>query len=355
MIKKGDTVRFLNAVGGGKVTRIDEKQNIVYVEDADGFEIPALARECVVIQAVNENTNFPVKDFSSKKTIIAANETKEVKPEEPKATEPIIETPEGEVLKAFLAFFPTDIKRLETTNYECYLVNDSNYFLYYNFVNGEESNRKSIANGTIEPNMQEFLCNIEKTQLNEWEKVRVQIIPFKKDKIYTEQDALDFMLKINTVKFYKLHSFTETDYFDDPCMLIDLTEERNHSRLREVSPEEIRQVIHQKSQPPLRPRILNKLPQNETIEVDLHINALLDTTAGLSNADMLGYQMETFHRILEENKNRKGQKIVFIHGKGEGVLRTEIEKQLKSRYKTYHFQDASFREYGFGATMVTIK
>ena len=76
MIKKGDTVRFLNAVGGGKVTRIDEKQNLVYVEDTDGFEIPALARECVVIQAVNENTNFPVKDFSSKKTIIAANETK---------------------------------------------------------------------------------------------------------------------------------------------------------------------------------------------------------------------------------------------------------------------------------------
>ena len=355
MIKKGDTVRFLNAVGGGKVTRIDEKQNLVYVEDTDGFEIPALARECVVIQAVNENTNFPVKDFSSKKTIIAANETKEVKPEEPKATEPIIETPEGEVLKAFLAFFPTDIKRLETTNYECYLVNDSNYFLYYNFVNGEESNRKSIANGTIEPNMQEFLCNIEKTQLNEWEKVRVQIIPFKKDKIYTEQDALDFMLKINTVKFYKLHSFTETDYFDDPCMLIDLTEERNHSRLREVSPEEIRQVIHQKSQPPLRPRILNKLPQKEIIEVDLHINTLLDSTAGMTNAEMLSYQMDTFHRILEENKNKKGQKIVFIHGKGEGVLRTEIEKQLKSRYKTYHFQDASFREYGFGATMVIIR
>ena len=203
--------------------------------------------------------------------------------------------------------------------------------------------------------MQEFLCNIEKTQLNEWEKVRVQIIPFKKDKIYTEQDALDFMLKINTVKFYKLHSFTETDYFDDPCMLIDLTEERNHSRLREVSPEEIRQVIHQKSQPPLRPRILNKLPQKEIIEVDLHINTLLDSTAGMTNAEMLSYQMDTFHRILEENKNKKGQKIVFIHGKGEGVLRTEIEKQLKSRYKGYLFQDASFREYGFGATMVIIR
>jgi len=36
-------------------------------------------------------------------------------------------------------------------------------------------------------------------------------------------------------------------------------------------------------------------------------------------------------------------------------LRTEIEKLLKTRYKSYYFQDASFREYGFGATMVTIK
>jgi dsDNA-specific endonuclease/ATPase MutS2 len=65
--------------------------------------------------------------------------------------------------------------------------------------------------------------------------------------------------------------------------------------------------------------------------------------------------MDTFHKILDENKTRKGQKIVFIHGKGEGVLRSEIEKQLRTRYKTYYFQDASFREYGFGATMVTIK
>jgi len=28
---------------------------------------------------------------------------------------------------------------------------------------------------------------------------------------------------------------------------------------------------------------------------------------------------------------------------------------LKTRYKQHYFQDASFREYGFGATMVTIK
>ena len=47
--------------------------------------------------------------------------------------------------------------------------------------------------------------------------------------------------------------------------------------------------------------------------------------------------------------------MLFRSGKGDGVLRKAIEKELKTKYKQYYYQDASFREYGFGATMVTIK
>ena len=76
---------------------------------------------------------------------------------------------------------------------------------------------------------------------------------------------------------------------------------------------------------------------------------------GLTNADMLQLQLDKFHAVIAENSRRKGQKIVFIHGKGEGVLRSEIMKALKMRYKTFYVQDASFREYGFGATMIVIR
>ena len=75
----------------------------------------------------------------------------------------------------------------------------------------------------------------------------------------------------------------------------------------------------------------------------------------MSNADILNYQMQKFHETMSEYRNKKGTKIIFIHGKGEGVLRKEIEKQLKIKYKSCYYQDASFREYGFGATQVTIK
>ena len=363
MIKRGDNVRFLNAVGGGIVTRVDEAKKMVFVEDADGFEIPVLERECVVIAAINEKTNFPVKDFKTKATSAVVQnvepETQNAKPEV-RIPEPIIETPEGETLRALLSFFPIDIKQLQTTAYECYLVNDSNYYLSYNIINGENGVWQSVANGLIEPNTQEQLAEISKEELSAWERLRVQLLPFKKDKSYTPQALVDARLKINAVKFYKLHSFTTNDYFDEPAMMIDIVSEKEkeveNQKMADISPEEIKQAMFQKEEPTSgRPRIVNRPSVSEIIEVDLHINELLDTTAGLSNAAMLQCQLDKFHEVLDENKNRKGQKIVFIHGKGEGVLRKEIEKLLKTRYKTYYFQDASFREYGFGATMVTIK
>ena len=357
MIRKGDSVRFLNAVGGGVVVRIDEIKKLVFVEDEDGFEVPVLERECVVVGEVNKETNFIKKDFSSKTTSnpqIVESETRNTKPET-RNPEPVIETPEGETLKAFLAFFPVDIKQLQTTAYDCYLVNDSNYFLYYNIINGENGQWKSVANGTIEPNMQEELTSVTKEQLNAWEQIRVQLIPFKLDKNYTPQEVIDAKIKLNVVRFYKLHSFTENDYFDDLAMIVDIIAEKENKKLADISPDEIKKAMFQKEEPTARPRIIKRPQTADVIEVDLHINELLDTTAGMSNADMLQVQLDKFHAVIDEHKNHKGQKIVFIHGKGEGVLRKEIEKLLKTRYKTYYFQDASFREYGFGATMVTIK
>ena len=95
--------------------------------------------------------------------------------------------------------------------------------------------------------------------------------------------------------------------------------------------------------------------RNGVIEIDLHIDELLDSTTGMDNAHILEYQMDVFRKTLAEYRNKKGQRIVFIHGKGDGVLRNAILNEMKRVYKQYGCQDASFREYGYGATMITIK
>ena len=71
--------------------------------------------------------------------------------------------------------------------------------------------------------------------------------------------------------------------------------------------------------------------------------------------DILNYQLDKFRKTLAEHSNEKGRRIIFIHGKGEGVLRQALINDLRYRYKSYTYQDASFQEYGYGATQITIK
>ena len=94
---------------------------------------------------------------------------------------------------------------------------------------------------------------------------------------------------------------------------------------------------------------------DNTVVVDLHANEILETTNGMSNVDILNYQLKIFRDTLAEFAKAKGTKIVFIHGKGEGVLRRALINDLQYRYKKYTYQDASFQEYGYGATQVTIR
>ncbi|MDE5594764.1 MAG: Smr/MutS family protein, partial [Muribaculaceae bacterium] len=68
----------------------------------------------------------------------------------------------------------------------------------------------------------------------------------------------------------------------------------------------------------------------------------------------LNYQIDKFREVMDENLRYGGRRIIFIHGKGEGILRQALLKELNYRYKGCRVQDASFREYGYGATQVTI-
>ena len=94
---------------------------------------------------------------------------------------------------------------------------------------------------------------------------------------------------------------------------------------------------------------------NEFLIIDLHANKLLEQTEGLTSLDILNYQLKKFRDTLYYYRKKKNTKIVFIHGKGEGILRNAIINELRFKYKSYQYQDASFQEYGYGATQVTIK
>jgi len=89
-------------------------------------------------------------------------------------------------------------------------------------------------------------------------------------------------------------------------------------------------------------------------EFDLHIEKLVPNKRGMSNYDILTLQAETAKRHIEFAIKNRIPKIVFIHGVGEGILKSELDFLL-GRYGNIAFQDGNYQKYGQGATEVYIK
>ena len=331
-MKIGDKVRFLSEVGG--------------------FDIPMQVRECVVIETDDYNINRKPAAAPKK----AEEPAKPVKPEIP-VLQRRPEMRGGDVLNVFLAFVPEDVKAISSTAFEAYLVNDSNYYLYYTYLSAEGKAWKTRSHGLAEPNTKLFLEDFAKDVLNELERVSIQFIAFKDSKTFSVKPAVSVELRIDTVKFYKLHTFRESDFFEEPALIYDIITNDVPAKQVYVSAEEIQAALLQKKdvEKPKSQPIVKRGVSNGIVEVDLHINELLDDTHGMSNAEILNYQLDKFREVMERYKTKREQKIVFIHGKGDGVLRKALLDELKRKYSTCRYQDASFQEYGFGATLVTIR
>ena len=374
-MKIGDKVRFLSEVGGGVVTGFQGKE-IVLIEDADGFDIPMPIRECVVIET--DDYNIPTSAAKAAKKRAEEQSVARTVSAMPKSSSPasgvesqaarlakpqvsVYRQPEvkgGDTLNVYLAFVPEDIKAVSTTPFGAYLVNDSNYYMYYTYASAEGKSWTARSHGLIEPNTKLLLEEFEKSELNDRERVAVQLVAFKDNRSFVMKPAVNVEVRIDTVKFYKLHTFQMTDFFDTPALMYDVVKNDFSSKQVYVSAEELQDALMQKKtvESSSKPQtIVKRGGKNEIIEVDLHIGVLLDDTRVMSNSEILGYQLDKFREVMEQYKNKREQRIVFIHGKGDGVLRKALLDEMKRKYPACKTQDASFQEYGFGATMVTIK
>ncbi len=226
-MKIGDQVRFLSEVGGGRVAGFQGK-NIVLVEDEDGFQMPMLINEVVVVGDEDYDTKHVVeaKTSSVKAALHAHDEDEETEP----ADRPITfrakpeERRGGDKLSAYLAFVPMDVKELSQTRFETYLVNDSNYYLRYVYMTAEGNAWEVRAEGEIEPNTKEFIEEFGRENLNELEHGCVQMIAYKRDKHFLLKPVVNAQVRMDPVKFYKLHAFRENDFFEQPALIYPVIE-----------------------------------------------------------------------------------------------------------------------------------
>lgn len=346
-MKKGDKVRFLNAVGGGTITHIEG--STVYVEDEDGFEIPTPANEVVVI---NEEKSTP--QTQSARTYFG---------DTPKKAEPvkeivttIRETESGvqsnDEPHIVLSFLKAD--RGNSGDLELYVVNDSPVYAYFTIGQISEDSKRT------EPIFRKELVAHEKALIGRFNPQRIdnrlwqcQALLFHPTATYKPFSPVCRDIRIKSVKFFKDNSFVENDYFDEKAVSYDVTSDELELQIEKLTEHDMHAVISEKERK--EQQKISKKTINDIIEVDLHIEQIIDSTAGMSNGEIIQIQLARFEHIMQENAERKGQRIVFIHGVGNGRLKTEVIKLLEKKYKKAQYQDASFREYGYGATLVTIK
>lgn len=401
-MKIGDKVQFLSEIGGGIIAGFKGK-DIALVEDEDGFQIPTPISDLVVTGTGDEYSSSKVVakkggaeaeaanadpdsfSMSVKAKMNAYDEEAEAYEEEYDAADrevtykaPVQERKGGNKLNVHYAFVPKDVKNFTKTDFDCYLVNDSNYYVRFLYMSVEGAEYTLRAEGELEPNTKLYLETFSLDQLNEISRIRLQLLSFKRDKTFVARPVCDVLFKVDKVKFFKLHTFQDNEFFESPALLYQIVKDDEVAQLKPIDADKLvyteeEEEAGKKKQGTLASEVsykklkgleslntssrakTSKSSNDDLLVVDLHAEELLETTAGMGNADILNYQLDYFRRILEENKANKGKRIVFIHGKGEGVLRHALVNELRYRYKNYRYQDASFQEYGYGATQVTIR
>jgi hypothetical protein len=118
--------------------------------------------------------------------------------------------------------------------------------------------------------------------------------------------------------------------------------------------------VHNEAPQPVVAPVSENLVTKHTIEppkyeLDLHIEQLVDSTKGLSHAQIITKQLSVLEHYLHIAIVHRQQRMVIIHGLGKGKLRDEVHSLLKKTPEVARFKNEWSGKYGFGATEVLFK
>jgi hypothetical protein len=330
-IQPGDRVRFLDDVGGGIVKYLSGKE-IAMVETQEGFEIPVSVKKLVKVSETPEN----VTRQNPKTVKPAAEKTEKSSP--PASDQNISET-------LFLGIVPVNPFSIALSDFYVYLVNDTSWHMMFVMSEEQTGNLHLMASKIMEPLTKMKIATLTQSQISK-AVFRISLLPFRKDP-YPYRPSADALLDLRQYAFYKQKIFQENDFFESPAVLISVySQKAENSNEPDLRAKDLTDLTEEKKKTP-------KFPETE--EVDLHIENLVENPGSLTPSEILNIQMARFTTALEGAILARQKRIIFIHGVGNGRLKYEIRKTLDEKYSHLRYQDASYQEYGFGATMVILR
>ena len=354
--KPGDRVSFLNEKGSGIVTRVID-ENLVHVTIEDGFEIPVVATNLIKTGTAEMSDNIQK----------AYQRLQSQQPEEPEdddihplyvAHNDPMQRPDG----LYFCLVPEIQDNPVSGSLEVYLANHTGYEVLFSLYQNHSGNWHGTEYGFIPEESRMYLGTIVRSEIEKWTNSLLQAVFFKDGK----SDPLppfSGLIEFKPVKVYKDESFQYEKLLRNKSIMVQvckIDELKKKSFFEEkINEETIRHLqekmnVNQTAEKSKKAEtsFLDKHKIDDKIaEVDLHIGELVDNFTNLENSDLLNIQIDYFNKCLNQAQKERLVKIIFIHGVGNGKLKTAILKKLQTT-EGIEFYDAPYARYGMGATEV---
>jgi hypothetical protein len=260
--------------------------------------------------------------------------------------------PDDAVTNVLLGFIPVDKYHTGMSDIDLYLINDDDYAVSYLVGFRENVSWHFVKTGFLEPNTKLNIETFSQSQISKIKEMHIQLLFIAMGKYHLHPPAEKFVA-LDGVRFYKENTYKENSYFHEKAFIVKVSDDLDDG-LDHLSGEEISRAMMEKEPANEKKRIVPS-GMSEIKEVDLHIHEIVDDYSRLSPGEILELQMNRFYTELENGLTGDAGKLVFIHGVGNGKLKYEMIKVLNEKYPDLTYQDASFKKYGYGATLVYLK
>lgn len=313
----GDRVRLLHGNEEGVITKISAGGR-VEVEIEDGFRIPAMKNEIVVISAVEKQYfgGDKIQEKDSLKSVSSIGKA-------------------GDDKAVFIAYIPLNDK-----DHSIYLCNNSerDYLVMVSEVYGENSQTifaDKLTAKTAKKIGEKSIQNFE-----DWPVMLIRFFPIHQ-RIEKTENSFERKLQFKASVFFKSKGIAPV--LEKNGYIFKLSE-----NIKEIDIKRLNEELNAGTSIPV-PKF-----EKPAKEIDLHIEKLTKDYPFMSNSEMLKIQMENFEKNLNYAIATGMDEITFIHGIGNGVLKKEIHKYLSQLENIKYFQDTQKSRFGYGATLVRI-
>ncbi len=340
-IKIGDKVRFLNEKGEGIVSKIIN-QTTLGITIEDGFELPFAVSQLLFMHNESQplssvkNSNGVVEDFTTKKNSITSTER--------------------EQKGIYIAFSPEKENDITHSDIHVWMINHTNYQILFSYSIAGHIGSKTIETGRLDAFEHTLIETIDKKLVTENSNFIIDVLFFD-EKEHKHQLPISEIIKLKPIRLYKENSFSKNNFISAKALIMDVfrfMENKNEEPIltkKELSKMLLQKKNHSEIQKTSKPHIHNN-PAYE-MEIDLHIEELMDNYSGMGNAEIIQIQLKHFQKALDKAITEHYRKLIIIHGVGNGRLKSEIRSILSS-YTNLRIHDGSYSKYGFGATEVVI-